>query len=320
MKVSIIIVSYNEGIYLREAIESCLQQSVDFDYEIIIGDDGSDDNSLDIIEEYYKKHPKIIKYFVMDRDSSVDFIPSIRVSNLIKKALSLSSGEYINLLSGDDYFCDNSKLKKSLAAIVKTNKRIAVSAFKKIYPNGVVEHIKPKKLPFKLHWICEYIHISCFLFSREVFEKELLLNRFCDDVGLVFSLGTLGEFCYVDEEMFCYRQRNLSIMHKSDLLEQALMELLLLQDIMNSGRFKYTYASKFAKPLLIVFKNREMLKQNKYQKYILNSKQYQNDIIVLFNEYKKINIIKKCKILLNIIVICILNISHRIIVKLRIQT
>ena len=52
MVLSIILVSYNEVSYIREAIESCINQKIDTDFEVIIGDDGSTDGSIDVIKEY----------------------------------------------------------------------------------------------------------------------------------------------------------------------------------------------------------------------------------------------------------------------------
>ena len=55
--VSIYITNYNYGNFFSQAIESCLRQTYD-NYEVIIIDDGSSDNSIDIIKKYEKK-PKI---------------------------------------------------------------------------------------------------------------------------------------------------------------------------------------------------------------------------------------------------------------------
>ena len=52
--------SYNEKEYLEEAIQSCLCQDVS-DFEIIIGDDGSSDGSIELFEAYAAKFPKIIR-------------------------------------------------------------------------------------------------------------------------------------------------------------------------------------------------------------------------------------------------------------------
>lgn len=66
MKLTSIIISYNEADYLRKAIDSVLNQTLD-DKEIIIGDDGSSDESQRIIQEYSAKYPEIIRTFTMDR-------------------------------------------------------------------------------------------------------------------------------------------------------------------------------------------------------------------------------------------------------------
>lgn len=48
--------------------------------EIIIGDDGSSDDSISVIQELEERYPGIIRHYVMDRNDGVN-IPSVRVSN-----------------------------------------------------------------------------------------------------------------------------------------------------------------------------------------------------------------------------------------------
>ena len=57
MKVSIICTNFNKGDWVREAIDSFLNQETNFDFEIIIIDDASTDHSYEIIQEYQKKFP-----------------------------------------------------------------------------------------------------------------------------------------------------------------------------------------------------------------------------------------------------------------------
>ena len=75
-------VSYNEAEYLEQAISSCMSQKLD-DYEIVIGDDGSNDGSIDLIKKYAEMYPEIVRYSVSDRTgigSVKDIIASLRVS------------------------------------------------------------------------------------------------------------------------------------------------------------------------------------------------------------------------------------------------
>ena len=59
--VSICCITYNHEKYIREALESFLMQKTNFKYEIVIHDDASTDNTANIIREYVKKYPDIIK-------------------------------------------------------------------------------------------------------------------------------------------------------------------------------------------------------------------------------------------------------------------
>ena len=59
-KMTVIVPSYNNGIYLRQCLDSILNQTVNFKYQVIITDDHSQDDSIDIIKEYAAKFPDII--------------------------------------------------------------------------------------------------------------------------------------------------------------------------------------------------------------------------------------------------------------------
>ena len=63
MKVSIICTNYNKGDWVREAIDSFLNQETNFDFEIIIIDDASTDHSYEIIQEYQNKFPEKVRTF-----------------------------------------------------------------------------------------------------------------------------------------------------------------------------------------------------------------------------------------------------------------
>jgi len=128
-----------------------------------------------------------------------------------------------------------------------------------------------------LRLVIEHSHISCFAFRKKAL--NYLLNRFCDDVGLIFSILRAGKTHAMSEKMFSYRQRQGSIMNKADKLELCIIELMLFQDVTNAGGFRLTSLSRFAKPLEYVYLNKELLADSKYNKYINDSLKYPNDYL-----------------------------------------
>jgi glycosyltransferase involved in cell wall biosynthesis len=99
--VSIIIPTYNMGQFIAEAIESALNQTFK-DFEIIIGDNLSTDNTIEIVEKFKDKRIKLIK-------NPVNMGAIANFNNLIHK----SSGKYVKFLEADDKL-DNKCLEKIL--------------------------------------------------------------------------------------------------------------------------------------------------------------------------------------------------------------
>ena len=107
MKVSVIIPCYKFVDYIEECILSILAQKVNFDFEILIRDDFSNDGTEEIIERYAKVHSNI-KFF-----KSTENWGSLGIKN-VKFLMEQSNSEYIAYIDGDDYWCDNQKLQTQI--------------------------------------------------------------------------------------------------------------------------------------------------------------------------------------------------------------
>jgi len=114
MKVSVSLITYNHEKYIAQAIDSVLMQKTNFDYEIIIGEDDSEDNTRTIVQEYKKRYPDKIKLFLNDR-KNVIYINGKATGrwNLVNN-LKHARGKYIALLDGDDYWTDPLKIQKQV--------------------------------------------------------------------------------------------------------------------------------------------------------------------------------------------------------------
>ena len=92
-KFSVIIPAYNAEQYLKDAIDSVINQTIAFDnIELIIVNDGSNDNSDEICQKLKDKYPNIV-YVKQDNKGA---------SNARNKGLSLATGEYVCFLDADD--------------------------------------------------------------------------------------------------------------------------------------------------------------------------------------------------------------------------
>lgn len=284
-KITAIVISYNEKDYLRRAVDSVIAQITDsIEIEILIGDDGSCDGSLELIdqiEEEYSSDKISISHFVMSRDTESDnVLPSVRVSNLIKTALSNATGDYCVILSADDCFCDKTMFGSAMSFLDEHS-----DYFSCVYGFRYVENNKVKIPDFSsafMFWAhMDYFHVSCFIFRR--IEPDLLLDRYCDDTGMVYSILKQGK-CKADQKIaFEYYKREESLYNSSTKCELLIIETMIVQDILNDRHpvFKFKFASKsrefgFIKEL---YACRHLLKDERYSHYLLNCSKYSNDIV-----------------------------------------
>lgn len=103
LMVSVIIVSYNQKKFIAKAIESVLDQTADFEFEIIITDDHSTDGTIEIINRYQAKN-----------DTIISVIESATNAGPYKNGLQgykAAKGKYIIWIDGDDYWDYKSKLQ-----------------------------------------------------------------------------------------------------------------------------------------------------------------------------------------------------------------
>jgi len=102
--VSIIMTSYNYADLITKSIDSVIRQ-IYKDWELIIVDDGSCDNSIEVINQYVQKYPNI-KLFTHDNNRNKG------LKETVKLALGKCSGNYIAFLESDDYWEDDYISKK----------------------------------------------------------------------------------------------------------------------------------------------------------------------------------------------------------------
>lgn len=104
--VSVVVLTYNHEKYVQEAINSILKQKTSFRFEILIGDDCSKDSTQEILKDFYKKYPEMIKLVLREKN--------IGVTNNLFDLLEKCSGKFIAFLEGDDFWNSCDKLEKQV--------------------------------------------------------------------------------------------------------------------------------------------------------------------------------------------------------------
>jgi len=209
--ISIIIPVYNSSEFILNTLLSLETQSYK-NFEIIIINDGSTDNSLDIIDSYRKKAKNLILYTQINSGVSV----------ARNKGIELANGEFVVFLDSDDCYIENF-LEKMLDKQRRMNADLIYCGYNKINKFGDI-----KKIPclFKEGRILKsylekdgYFHFSGMLIRRKVlFDKDIRFEEqqtISED--LLFTVKLLNHFeCYcVKEYLFNYVERIGSTMTSS---------------------------------------------------------------------------------------------------------
>ena len=94
--VSFLVMAYNHEKYIKECIDSILNQELKINFEIIIGEDCSKDNTYKILKEYQNLHKDTIRL--------ITYHSNVGAKENFRNILKLSRGKYISICEGDDYF------------------------------------------------------------------------------------------------------------------------------------------------------------------------------------------------------------------------
>ena len=126
---SIIVPIYDVERYLTQCIESVLAQDYS-NYELILVDDGSPDNSIDICTKYAKQYSNIV------------FIHKINggLSDARNAGIKLARGEHLMFLDSDDYWEGTSILSDLEKIITENNPDVIFNYLKSVYPDKIVNH------------------------------------------------------------------------------------------------------------------------------------------------------------------------------------
>ncbi len=222
IKISVIVPVYNVEDYIARCLDSLVNQTLK-DMEIIVVNDGTKDNSQDIIDKYVKKY-KNVKSFIKENGG----LSSARNFG-IKKA----KGDYISFIDSDDYV-ELDMFEKMYKKIIEDKSDVAICDSINVYDDGSKEYIHTN-LHYSDSTIKNYViapPMACIrLFKRSLFKKvSFELNRFYEDLNLVpYIIDQTDKVSFVEEGLYFYYQRSGSIM-KQTTFNNKLLDIFYVLD------------------------------------------------------------------------------------------
>lgn len=174
-RISIVIPSFNQGEYLRDSIESVVNQSY-VNKELIIIDGGSTDDSIDIIKQY-ERH---IAYWISEKDRGQ--------SHAIKKGFEKATGDWFNWINSDDALLPDALI--SISRAIKSNRYPDIIFGQGVYGNEKGTIIRaytplPQQLWIKRYFCLGNICQQATFFSRKAYESVNGVNP-----GIFYRMDT----------------------------------------------------------------------------------------------------------------------------------
>lgn len=256
VKVSACIITYNQQEFIAECLEGAVNQVLDYEYEIVIGDDCSTDNTLRICREYADKYADKIR--LIKRDANLGM-----AKNWID-TISNCDGKYIAICEGDDFWTDTNKLQKQVDLLEK-NPTLSFcfhkayrfdarnEAHNKIYPQNLSKTVLSPKDFFAI----PTIPTASVVFRNNIELPELYHSHL--DTILFSTLLSKGNAGFIDEQMSSYRLHDGGISDKyaeNWYLERRINELSIEKNHPN-------FSSEVKKEITGIYINHVILYLNK---------------------------------------------------------
>ena len=234
-KISVLITTYNLERYVGEALSSVLEQESSYPFEVLVGDDGSSDGTLAVIEEYAKRYPGKLRLIVQQREAGKKYDPVRRASANRLSLLEEAEGEYCCFLDGDDYYTDRTRLQRMTEILEREENRDCVMCAHNLWmdwPDGSRSPLcrakKEQKLTLKQYWPLMFLQANALLF-RNIFREhrpEGVLTEFFDDNNITFRLFQQGSMYYLPECMGAYRQLEDSSWNTMSSLQHSALNMI----------------------------------------------------------------------------------------------
>lgn len=247
-KVSVIIPVYKTEQYLRECLDSVLEQSLR-EIEVICINDGSPDHSLDILQEYEEKDSRII---IINKENAG--VGAARNDGILK-----ARGEFLSFVDSDDFYYSSSALKSLYTAATENSVKACLGYLCFLTEDGTLKEMINGTDSRASHIIGEFKYKEYqydYGYSGGIYERKMIMEnnirfplygRFQDPPFFVKTMITADNCFAIDEPVYCYRQvqdsGKISFQKTMDML-LGIKDNLLISKENNLGKLHYLTACR----------------------------------------------------------------------------
>lgn len=240
VKVSVLMITYNHAQFIAQALDSVLMQQVDFDYEIVVGEDCSTDATREILLRYRQEYPDKIRLLLPAENLGM-------IRNFIE-TYQACRGDYLAILEGDDFWNSPSKLQRQADYLDSHPECAACFHNVQVVQDGDAQaaHLFHKKaLPAffsQRDIVADFFIPTCSTMCRNGLVKEFPQWYYCMPMGdwpLHVMNAQHGLFGYIDQPLASYRLHSGGIWSQSKKRDNLQRSIAAAETINRHLGFKY---------------------------------------------------------------------------------
>jgi glycosyltransferase involved in cell wall biosynthesis len=260
MKVSVLMITYNHEEFIAKAIDSVLMQRTNFDFEIVIGEDCSTDNTRNIVVSYQKKYSEKCRALLNKTN--------VGMHRNFVQTLQACKGKYVAILEGDDYWTSPEKLQRQVEFLDNHPEcAICFHNVTEFYKDGnreshnFFDHVQKEFFTVEDLLPGNFIPTPSTMFRRGLFPElpDWYYSVKMGDWPLHILNALHGKIGYIDEIMAVHLNHQNGIWFRRDWLEQNKASIELYDHL-------YSYLGR---------KYKRIIQRSLHNQYLVIAEQYE---------------------------------------------
>jgi glycosyltransferase involved in cell wall biosynthesis len=240
--VSVIVTTYNHETSIFRCINSIATQSTKYRFEILIGDDGSSDNTFFTLAHLSGLAPHLIKIFRSDRTQNTFRLGFPTARAIHTELIKMARGRYITFIDGDDFYSDREKIEIQVRFLDENPDYVACCHDTAIWKKSshFKRHLEKKQRDNEVDFTSvasgdRYFFLPTFVYRRNFPIGEApaeFSEPFITDYGISLHFLKAGKCRYIDRAMSAYNLSGEGVWSSLSIYEKLLSRLIIREDLL----------------------------------------------------------------------------------------